>query len=1102
VTTKKRAPSPAYRSGGLSLTLFALVLATGCGPRETRPLDIVTLSPEAAIQRADSIRQTVTVELADGLELSLWASEQLVADPIALAMDDQGGAWFTRTIRQKHSEFDIRGFQEWMIPSIGLQTVEDRRRFLRDTFAPEKSAVNEWLVDLNGDGSHDWHDLTVEMERAYRVQDTSGDGTADRAQLYIEDFHDEVTDIAGAVLPVGKDVYLGVAPDMWRLTDSSGDGMADEQTAISHGYGVHIGFGGHNISGLTMGPDGRLYWSIGDIGFDVVGPDGQRWAYPNQGAIFRSELDGSGFEVFAAGVRNTHEFVFDKYGNLISVDNDGDHAGEHERIVYLVNGSDSGWRSNWQYGKYTDPDNNQYKVWMDEGLFQPRFEGQAAYILPPVASYHSGPAGMAYSPGTALNGAWRDRFFIAEFTGSPARSRIFAFQLEPLGAGFAFAGEEVVSRGILTTGLDFGPDGALYVADWIEGWETKDRGRIWKLDIPGAAASPERVDTKALLAENMAGRNKNDLMSLLAHADMRVRMKAQFELAARGEAEALLSVARQTDHQLARLHGLWGIGQLARRDASAAEPLVAFLRDGDAEIRSQASKVLGDVRYAPAAEALLPLLQDTSARARFFAAEALGRLAHGPAVEHILDMLEANNDEDVYLRHGGAIALARIGNKDALTAVADHPSRALRTVAVVALRRLRDPGVARFLEDEDDFVVTEAARAINDDESIEAALPSLAGVLGARPDASEPLVRRALNANLRVGAPENAQAVAAFASRSDVTEAMRVEAISILGVWPAPSLVDRVDGVHRGALARETAVARAAIAPIIEALLTQGTPAIKAVAAQTVGRLGLESALPALLTLLRQDPSTQVRQAALQGLNAAGSGDIDEAVQLAMTDGNRLVRMTALGIIPSLPLSQERVAELLASAVKGGRVEEQQAALEALGTIGSGPAQEVLASLLTQLESGGMNPAVQLDLLEAVASGGGGALVERLEAYRSRNASDSTVTPTGAELLASYGETLQGGNAGRGRRVVNEHPAAQCIRCHAIGDRGGDVGPPLTDVGARLSREELLAALVAPSMRIAEGFGEAPSAMPPMGLVLQRREIRDVIAFLATLEGN
>ena len=112
----------------------------------------------------------------------------------------------------------------------------------------------------------------------------------------------------------------------------------------------------------------------------------------------RSEPDGSNFEVFATGIRNLQEFSFDEYGNLISVDNDGDHQGETERLVYIPNGSDSGWRSNWQYGKYTDGKNNRYNVWMDESMFKPRFAGQAAHIVPPVAAYHAVPRAWSTTP--------------------------------------------------------------------------------------------------------------------------------------------------------------------------------------------------------------------------------------------------------------------------------------------------------------------------------------------------------------------------------------------------------------------------------------------------------------------------------------------------------------------------------------------------------------------------------------------------------------------------------------------------------------------------------------------------------------------------------
>jgi hypothetical protein len=80
-----------------------------------------------------------------------------------------------------------------------------------------------------------------------------------------------------------------------------------------------------------------------------------------------------------------------------------------------VEGSDAGWRSNWQYGKYTDPKNNKFNVWMDEKLSKPRWDGQAAYIIPPIMNFHNGPTGMVYNPGTALGSDWKNKYFSRNF---------------------------------------------------------------------------------------------------------------------------------------------------------------------------------------------------------------------------------------------------------------------------------------------------------------------------------------------------------------------------------------------------------------------------------------------------------------------------------------------------------------------------------------------------------------------------------------------------------------------------------------------------------------------------------------------------------------
>ena len=752
-------------------------------------------------------RQSVSIQIASGLEATAWAPDGLVTDPVALAFDERGTLYATSTSRAS-LPLDIRQHPSWVSAAHTLRTVDDLLNFYRRELAPERSADNPWLPDHNRDGSRDWRDLAEVKERLYRIQDSDGDGRADSSRVILEGFNADPThDVAGGLLHHNGDLFFGAAPTLWRLHDPNGDGLIQSRSVVSHGYNVHPAVGGHGISGVTIGPDGRLYWEVGDMGFDVVDQSGRRWSSPNQGAVLRANPDGSDFEVFATGIRNLQEFAFDEYGNLISVDNDGDYPGETERLVYLTHGSDSGWRANWQYGKYTDTDNNRYNVWVDEGMFKPRFEGQAAHITPPIAPYHPGPAGMVYDPGTALTSEWRKHFFVASFPGSAANARIYAFRLRNEGAGFALESDRVLLQGILTVGLKFGPDGGLYLADWMRGWEAKSEGRIWKVDSPTAASSAARIDVRTLLAQSFAARGGADLGVLLQHADMRVRLKAQFELVRRADVTTLSLAARRAEHQLARVHGLWGIGQLARKDAQHTVLLTELLDDPDSEIRAQAARLIGDVRDVRAADALRPLLADGSPRARFFAAEALGRLAYQPAIPDLVSMLVANNDRDANLRHAGSLALARIGDASPLVALSGHGSRGVRIAAIVALRRMRHPDVARFLSDADEQVVTEAARAINDDGGIAAALPALARALEEKRFTSEPLLRRAINANLRLGTNADAARVAAFAADVTRSAGTRAEASAALAAWQSPSPFDRVDGAYHGPAARRDAAA-------------------------------------------------------------------------------------------------------------------------------------------------------------------------------------------------------------------------------------------------------------------------------------------------------
>lgn len=1103
----------------------------------TYPDRLISIEPAKAASLAKKIREEVAVKLADGLKLSLWASDSLVQDPVAISVDPMGGIYYTHTDRITNSEHDIRGYQDWMTISQSFESVEDRRKFLKKTYDPSNSDKNEALQDLNGDGSHDWLDLTIEKEKIWRIEDIDGDGVADQSRLYIEDFHEEITDLANGVEFYDDEVYIAVGPDLWKTKDTDGDGKADTKVSLSHGWAVHIGFGAHGMSGVIMGPDGRLYWGIGDIGMNVVDQTGKRWKYPNQGVIVRCETDGSNFEVFSAGHRNTHEFAFDKYGNIISEDNDGDHPGERERLVHIIEGSDSGWRSNWQYGKYTDPDNNKYNVWMDEKLHVPRWDGQAAYIIPPITNYVNGPTGFVYNPGTALSPEYEDHFFVAEFRGTPARSPIHAFTLNPKGASFELGETKEIVQGTLPTGLDFGPDGALYYGDWIDGWGAKDYGRMWKLDVEGGENSEVRKEVMKLIQDDFTAKTEEELTMLLGHKDMRIRQKSQFELVERDNSIGLLEgTALTSTNQLARIHALWGLGQNARKDKTYnASIFKNLLEDPDPEIRAQCLKLIGDIRYPDAESEVIAQLKSENDRVKMYAAEALGRLGASKAIQPLIKMIEDNNDVDVYLRHAGIYALSRIGDAKSLLALKDSPSKALRIAAVVTLRRMKDGGVSEFLNDVDDYIVAEAARAINDDQSIEAAMPALADLLITTSTTNEVILRRAINANLRLGKSKNIENLVNYIKKQDAPGDMRAEALAALSTWGVPSQTDRVDGRFRGEITRDAAPANKALLPIINDLLTDQDEAMQIAASVAVGKLDIVDAEESIMNIFKSSKSEGVRSSMLKALGSISSPGLDMALELGLSDKSSDVRAVALELLPDSKIDESKAIKLFSQIMEVGSVGEKQSAISSLGRMKTSGAGEFLVDLFNKFIGTDDEKAIQLDIIEAMEESGNKEYLSMIESHESKVNAEKP--------YASFDVALEGGKNNRGRSVFYEHKAAQCVRCHAIFEYGGDAGPSLTGIGDRMTKAEILESLLEPSKTIATGYGvvslemkdgssmagfylgeddeslnikidseptqvakadikertDVPSSMPSVEHIISKREIRDLVEFLSNI---
>src|SRR4029077_9374489 len=154
---------------------------------------------------------------------------------------------------------------------------------------------------------------------------------------------------------------------------------------------------------------------------------------------------------------------------------------------YIVEGGDSGWGIGYQFLRQAC----RRGPWDDEKVCHLAWEGQAAHILPPLAHISDGPSGLTYDPGaTRLPARYRRHFFLADFRGTSSQSGIRSFAVKPSGASFEITDPEQFLWGLAATDVDFGPDGALYVSDWVEGWRMTMKGRIVKVSDPERVGDP------------------------------------------------------------------------------------------------------------------------------------------------------------------------------------------------------------------------------------------------------------------------------------------------------------------------------------------------------------------------------------------------------------------------------------------------------------------------------------------------------------------------------------------------------------------------------------------------------------------------------------
>ncbi len=863
-------------------------------------VSLSTLGGEDKKDKEDPEAFLKSVTLVKGLEAHLFSDKQIV-NPTAFCFDDKNRLYVAETMR-----FRVGGGIDNR--AVMFLYFDD----IKGTTLAERTALYEKYKD-----KFPKEYFTKYSERISVLEDTTGSGRADKATVFAEGFNNPLDGPASGIAYRDGKIHLACVPSIWELPDANGDLVADKKEVFFEGFGIRVSISGHDCHGIIWGLDGKLYWSMGDRGYNVKSREGQHYISPGSGGVFRCNADGSDLELYYSGLRNPEELAFNEWGDLFTVDNNAD-IGDSSRLVYILEGGSNGWDMGWQmlgygnFAQFAGLGGRQPNPWMLEGLWKTRFDDQPTWILPPIGHITNGPCGFAYNPGcVALNESYSQHFFVADYTAG-ANSGVHAFKAEEDGAGFKLTHAHKFVWGVTATDVAFGYDGKMYIGDYMGGWHEaiRSKGRIVTVQDNEELKKPAIGELKKIFANGFNKRSIAELAELLKHNDMRVRTRAQWELATRGkDGLKALVAATNSDNVLTRVHGIWGLSQIGKQEPTAISTLITLLGDKEAHVREQAAKRLGDLKCIEAGDKLVPLLKDSSLRVRSFAAITLGKIKHRAAVPALVELIRENDDKDPYLRHTGIVGLAGCGEVAALQPYITDSSRALRLAVLLAYRRLKDPAIAAFLKDSDPLVYAEAIRAIYD-LPIAGAMPQLAAELKrhfdpekspAKGKMTQLLYLRILNANGRYGAPENAALLAEFAAKANAPEDMRIAALAQLEKWEMPTEVDPIVGQYRPIARRDKALIREAMKSAIEHILANGKDALLVKAATIAASVGISLPEKMLWANLENVQALEaLRIESLRQLVEKKDEKLKGSIEKLLNDANENVRIAALDALIQL----------------------------------------------------------------------------------------------------------------------------------------------------------------------------------------------------------
>lgn len=499
------------------------------------------------------------------------------------------------------------------------------------------------------------------------LEDLNGDGKYDKSTIYA----DKIGFPQGGVFYKGS-LYASSAPDLLKLTDTDGDGVADKKEVILTGWVLNVN--ANSLVGPFMGPDGWLYMTNSIMGFDVMSKEGKRLK-GETARIWRVRPDGSDLEwISAGGMNNPVELTFTEAGEVIGTETyfTDPKAGQRDALVYWTEG-----------GVYPKPNKN-----IDRDSLV-----RTGELMPVVSKYSRvAPSGIARYRSTVFGDTFKDNLFSAHFN----THRILRHKLIREGASFLTEDEvffEAESEDSHPTDVLEDGDGSLLVVD-TGGWFIKGcplsqvskpelKGTIYRIRKKGTPPMNDPFGKQI----NWAELSEKNLADLLGDNRPVVKDRAAQELVDRGNASidplsALLSKSASSDVRTKAVYALYRIGS-----EKAHTSIRTALSDTSTQVSVAAAKSLGLAKDVKSIDKLKSLLAPSKAPAlRRQAATALGQIGHASSVPALLAATATTDDR--FIRHALIYAMVSINRPEMVKVGLSSKSPDMIDAALITLDQM------------------------------------------------------------------------------------------------------------------------------------------------------------------------------------------------------------------------------------------------------------------------------------------------------------------------------------------------------------------------------------------------------------------------------